>query len=327
MERQPFGKQARPFLTLGSLMVGVLLLAMAVSWLYTPYDPNAMNIAQRLSAPSWQHLMGTDEFGRDLFSRILVGTRTVLLVGGIAVLTGVAVGVLIGSFTGYLGGWVDEIGMRLVDALMALPGIVMALLIISIRGPGLANTSIALGIMMIPGIARIVRSGFIQYREYDFVLAARAVGVRPLSIMFRHIFPNQLTPLIVAASLGFASAVLGEAGLSYVGLGVQPPDPSWGRMLEEAQPYFASAPWYSLAPGVAITFTVLAFYLLSNDVQAWLSLRRRGPNDEALPDLEPGESPEPLRVGTPRLPKPAAERSVGSLPRSEGPSQAGSGAR
>lgn len=255
---------------IGGIAVGILLLVLLVSFIYTPYDPNQMNIPQRLKPPSAEHWFGTDEFGRDLFSRILAGARVSLLVGLISASIAAAGGIVIGATAGYFGGWLDEVSMRLMDAFMAFPGIVMALLIISIRGPGLTNTALALGIMGIPSFARIVRGGFLQSREAEYVHAAISIGASDWRIIFRHILPNQLTPIIVASSINFAAAILGEAGLSYLGLGIQPPDPSWGRMLQEGQGYIYSAPWYAIAPGLIITFTVFAFYLFSNDLQIWL---------------------------------------------------------
>lgn len=280
------GAQTLTTTGLGGIAVGLLVLLLLIGFIYTPYEPNQMNIPKRLQPPSADHWFGTDEFGRDLFSRILAGARVSLLVGLISASIAALGGTLIGSVSGYFGGWLDEVVMRLMDALMALPGLVMALLIISIRGPGLVNTALALGIMGIPSFARIVRGGFLQSREVEYVQAAISIGASSWRIIFRHILPNQLTPIIVASSINFAAAILGEAGLSYLGLGIQPPDPSWGRMLQEGQGYIYSAPWYSIAPGLTITFTVFAFYLFSNDLQVWLHpanlyRRRKEPRDES----------------------------------------------
>ncbi len=280
------GAQTLTTTGLGGIAVGLLVLLLLIGFIYTPYEPNQMNIPKRLQPPSADHWFGTDEFGRDLFSRILAGARVSLLVGLISASIAALGGTLIGSVSGYFGGWLDEVVMRLMDALMALPGLVMALLIISIRGPGLVNTALALGIMGIPSFARIVRGGFLQSREVEYVQAAISIGATSWRIIFRHILPNQLTPIIVASSINFAAAILGEAGLSYLGLGIQPPDPSWGRMLQEGQGYIYSAPWYSIAPGLTITFTVFAFYLFSNDLQVWLHpanlyRRRKETRDES----------------------------------------------
>lgn len=252
---------------IGGGMIALLLLILIVSFFYTPYDVNEMNTSERFASPSAKYWLGTDNFGRDIFSRIMQGTQTAFLVGLIAISIGAIGGTIIGALAGYVGGWTDELLMRVMDAMSAFPGILFALMFITVFGPGTVNTMIALGIMAIPNFARISRSGFLQYKEQEFVMAAKAIGLPPLAIMFRHILPNALSPLIVAASLGFASAVLAEAGLSYLGLGVQPPDPSWGRMLNEAQSYAFKAPWYTLAPGMMIILAVLGFNLLGDGLR------------------------------------------------------------
>jgi peptide/nickel transport system permease protein len=212
-------------------------------------------------------LAGTDEFGRDILSRLMAGGRISLAVGFGAMAISLLAGALIGALAGYFGGWIDDVLMRLTDALMALPGIVVALLIVAISGVGFANTALALGVMGIPVIARVTRSAFLVGREMEYVLAARALGASPWRIIIAHILPNQVTTILVAASINLAGAILGEAGLSYLGLGTQPPDPSWGRMLKEAQSFIGVAWWYAFAPGLTITLAVFAFYLLANDLQ------------------------------------------------------------
>ncbi|MCT4620114.1 MAG: ABC transporter permease [Marinisporobacter sp.] len=254
-------------LYIGVFLVTILLFLMIVSLFYTPYDINEMVIKERFQGPSIKHLMGTDNFGRDVLSRIIKGAQTAFLVGTVSVGVSFLFGTVIGAIAGYIGGWVDEIIMRFIDALMAFPSILLALVFIAVFGASTQNTIIAIGIRGIPTFARIARSGFMQYKEFEFVKAAKSIGAGHLRIMFIHILPNVLSPLIIAASMGFANAVLAEAGLSYLGLGVQPPEPSWGRMLKEAQNYIVKAPWYTLAPGIMITMSVLGFNLLGDGIR------------------------------------------------------------
>ncbi|MFY0517893.1 ABC transporter permease [Lysinibacillus sp. UGB7] len=260
---------------IGLLVIVGFFLVMLVSFFYTPHDVNSMNIPDKLRGPSSTYFFGTDEFGRDIFSRIMQGTQTAFAVGILTVLIGTTFGILIGSIAGYVGGWIDEIFMRLMDALMAFPGIILALMLVAIFGPGIVNTAIALGIIAIPSIARISRSGFVQHRDAEYVLAAKLIGVKPYNIMFRHILPNISSQIIVAATVTFATAMLAEAALSYLGLGVQPPNPSWGRMLKDSQAYLVKAPWYTFAPGGAITILVLGLYMLSNALRDYMDPRSK----------------------------------------------------
>ncbi|MFJ7737722.1 ABC transporter permease [Lysinibacillus sp. NPDC097287] len=262
-------------LIIGLLIVFGFFIVMIVSFFYTPFDVNSMNIPEKLRGPSNAYFFGTDEFGRDIFSRIMKGTQTAFAVGILTVVIGVTLGILIGAIAGYVGGWIDEIFMRFMDALMAFPGIILALMLVAIFGPGIVNTAIALGIIAIPGIARIARSGFVQHRDAEYVLAAKLIGVNPFKIMFRHILPNISSQIIVAATVTFAAAMLAEAALSYLGLGVQPPNPSWGRMLKDSQSYIMSAPWYIYAPGGAITLLVLGLYMLSNAFRDFMDPRSK----------------------------------------------------
>ncbi|WP_042457107.1 ABC transporter permease [Neobacillus dielmonensis] len=254
-------------LLVGCFVLLFFLVTMVVSFFYTPYDVNAIAVSNKLQAPSSAHWFGTDPFGRDILSRIMAGTQTAFFVGSVVTLIGVVFGTLIGGFAGYVGGWLDEIIMRAIDALMAFPGIILAIMIVAVFGTGTLNTAIALGILATPGIARIARSGFIQNKQLEYVSAAKSIGVHPLKIIFREILPNIYSPLIVAASVAFAIALLAEASLSYLGLGVQPPDPSLGRMLKESQEYLTTSPWFTLAPGITITLLVLGFYMLSNGIR------------------------------------------------------------
>ncbi|MFD3257204.1 ABC transporter permease [Paenibacillus lentus] len=256
----------KPFM-IGGCLIALLLGLMVISLFYTPYGPNDMNTALRLSQPQASHWFGTDNFGRDILSRIMEGTQTSFVIGTASVAIGLVFGLLIGAAAGYWGGWLDETLMRFIDAMLAFPGILLAIMLVSVFGPGFANTIVALGIMSIPAFARIARSGFIQYKEFAFVKAAVARGAGPLRIIALHILPNIASPLIVAASLRFSGSILAEAGLSYLGLGVQPPDPSWGRMLSEAQPFIINAPWYVFITGVVITAMVLGFNLVGDGIR------------------------------------------------------------
>jgi peptide/nickel transport system permease protein len=267
------GRRANVNLIIGLSIVGSIALLTLVSFFYTPHDVNEMNRDHRFEGPSGRFILGTDNFGRDIFSRLMHGGRTAFFVGFIAVSIGVVAGTVIGGLAGYLGSWVDELFMRIMDGLLAFPGLIMALMVIAVAGPGTLNTAFAIGVMSVPGISRIARSGFLQYRSIEFVQCARTIGVGPLAIMVKHILPNIVTSLVIAGSVAFAGAILSEAGLSYLGLGVQLPDPSWGRMLREAQGHFARSPWFTLGPGLLITLMVLGFHTLSNGIRDAIDVR------------------------------------------------------
>jgi peptide/nickel transport system permease protein len=262
-------------LTAGVVLTGGLLLTALTSLLYTPLDPLAMNIANRLQSPSALHWFGTDQFGRDVLSRIMLGSTVSMSVGLIAVGIGVVVGVLLGIISGFWGGRLDEVSMRCMDALYAFPAILLALLITAVFGPGIVTSMVAIGIVNIPVFARLTRANFLVLRGQDFVTAARALGASDGTVIWRHILPNVLPPLLVQATISFPNAILAEAGLSYLGLGMQPPYPSWGYMLKEAQSFLRLAPSYAIFPGAAIALAVLGCNLLGDglrdllDPKAW----------------------------------------------------------
>ena len=260
-------KRKRISLHIGITIIMVLLAIMIVSFFYTPYPVTEMSPGERFAPPSARHLLGTDNFGRDILSRPMIGSQTAFFVGLVAVSIGAGFGIIIGAISGYFGGIVDDAIMRVMDAMMAFPGILFALMFVSIFGVGIRNTIIAIGIMAIPSFARITRSGFIQHKEFEYVKNARSKGVSNMRIIFSHILPNVMSPIIVASSMGFSSAVLAEAALSYLGLGVQPPNPSWGRMLNESQIFISLAPWYAIAPGILITLIVLGFNFLGDGLR------------------------------------------------------------
>ena len=252
---------------LGSCMVGLMVLIMVVGFFYMPYDPDVMDTEHELQFFSAAHPLGTDQFGRDILSRIMEGTRVSFLVGALTVVFGLLVGGAVGAVAGYYGGKIDEVIMKLIDTQMAFPGVLLALMLIAVFGNSLQNLIFALGIMSIPRFARITRSGFIKYRDAEFIKAARSRGAGDGRIIFLHILPNIVPELIVTSSLGFAGAVMSEAGLSYLGLGIQPPTPSFGKMLSEAQAEIIQAGWYVLVPAAAITLLVMGFNLIGDALQ------------------------------------------------------------
>jgi peptide/nickel transport system permease protein len=253
--------------TLGTLLTLALLIVAAVSLVWTPADPLAMSIAARLEAPSTSHPFGTDHYGRDVLARVMAGARTSIAVGVIAVAIGAVAGVLLGIVSGYTGGWPDEIVMRVSDAVQGFPAILAALLFAAVIGPGLAMSMVAIGIAFVPAFARLARGSVLELRSRDFVVAAHALGAGDRRVLFRHILPNTLAPLIVQATTSFPVAILAEAGLAYLGLGTQPPHPSWGSMLKDAQNFLALNPSFALFPGAAIALTVLGLNLLGDGLR------------------------------------------------------------
>ncbi|MDF2611331.1 MAG: peptide transporter permease [Lachnospiraceae bacterium] len=248
---------------IGTVIICLILLFLLIGILHTPFDPNEMNGAIKNMAPSLAHPFGTDNFGRDILSRVMVGASTTFLVAILTVAIGAIVGTAVGAFTGYYGGWMDEVIMRINDGVTSFPSILLALVFVSIIGPGKYNVIIALGIIFVPSFARVIRSEFISLKQMDFVKNAKLMGASDLRIMFVHILPNTKPILVSAITIGFNNAVLAEAGMSYLQLGVQPPDASLGRMLSEAQPYLMNAPWYAMAPGIVIILTVLGVSLVN----------------------------------------------------------------
>ena len=252
---------------IGLAITLALVATAAVSLVYTPRDPLEMSIAGRLQGPTPAHPLGTDQFGRDLLSRVMRGAITSILVGVIAVGIGMVVGVAFGTLSGYFGGWLDEGFMRLVDAIQGFPAILSALLLAAVFRPTLAISMVAVGVAFLPVFARLTRASFLEFRDRDFVVAARALGAGDAALIGRHILPNTLPPLIVQATISFPVAILAEAGLSYLGLGTQPPNPSWGLMLREAQSFLSLNPWYAIFPGGAIAVTVLGLNLLGDGLR------------------------------------------------------------
>jgi peptide/nickel transport system permease protein len=274
------GRVPRPLrhltFTLGLAITALLLLTAVVSLVYTPRDPLEMSMEARLEGPSESHPLGTDQFGRDLLSRIMVGSETSILVGVIAVGIGMGLGVFLGMLSGYFGGWLDETFMRLMDAVQGFPAILSALLITAISKPSVVISMVAIGVAFLPVFARLTRASFLELRDREFVLAARALGAGDAALIGRHILPNTLAPLIVQATISFPVAILAEAALSYLGLGTQPPHPSWGLMLREAQAFLGLSPWFAIFPGTAIALTVLGFNLLGDGLRDLLDPKMMG---------------------------------------------------
>ena len=252
---------------LGLAITALLIATAALSLVWTPADPLAQSIDDRLKPPHDGRPFGTDQYGRDILSRVMRGAVTSIAVGVIAVGIGAATGVLIGMTSGYVGGWVDEVFMRFIDAVQGFPAILSALLFTAVFTPGIAISMVAIGIAFVPAFARLTRGSFLELRAREFVVAARALGAGDRRLVLRHILPNTLPPLIIQATTSFPVAILAEAGLAYLGLGTQPPHPSWGLMLKEAQNFLGASPSFALFPGGAIALTVLGLNLFGDGLR------------------------------------------------------------
>jgi len=251
-------------LYLGAIIGGMIVLVVIISQFWTPYSPTAIDASNRIMPPSAAHLFGTDHLGRDVFSRVLDGTGTTLFIALATVIIGSVGGVLTGAVCGYFGGWPDEVFMRLSDALTAFPTVLLALLVISLTGPGTWNVIWVLGILFIPSFARVLRGEFARCKNLDYVKRARLLGASRIRIMFIHILPNTLPVFLSAVAIGFNNAVLAEASMSFLGIGVQLPDVSLGGMLSDSLGYLFLAPWFALSTGFVIVGIVLGFSLLSD---------------------------------------------------------------
>ena len=260
-------KKRNPYLTAGLILTGVLTGIIILGFFWTPYDPNAMAAGPKLAAPSLTHLMGTDSFGRDIFSRVMVGARTTFFISACTVTIGAVVGTLVGALTGYFGGLVDELLMRVNDAVTAFPSILLALVFISLLGFGTYNVILALGIAFIPSYARVIRGEFARQREMNYVKNARLMGASHLRIMLVHILPNTRQVLLPTLAIGFNNAVLAEASMSFLGIGVKPPEVSLGYMMSESQSYMVRAPWYMLTCGSVIVLLILGVSLIGEGLQ------------------------------------------------------------
>jgi peptide/nickel transport system permease protein len=266
----------QPRFLIGGTFIGFLILVAIAAPLLVRTDPKVSHPADAIQRPSAQHLMGTDDLGRDVLGRAIYGSRVSLAVGIIAVSIGLITGIVLGMIAGYTGGWADLLILRVIDALLAFPALLLAIAITSALGPNLRNTMIAIGIVAIPVYTRLTRGQVLQAKEREYIEAARTAGASQARIAFRHILPNILNPLIVQASLSIAFAILAEASLSFLGLGVQPPTPTWGADINHARAYLSNGFWWmSVGPGVAILLTVFSFNLLGDSIRDILDPRLR----------------------------------------------------
>ena len=260
---------------IGAVIVVMLLFIAVTASVVAPYDPADQDLTRRYDPPSTQHLFGTDNFGRDLLSRIIWGARISLLVGAVAVAISIAIGGLLGVIAGYVGGMVDHVICSLIETLMAFPFLLLALTIITVLGTGLFNLMFAIGLASVPTFARVMRAEALSARGHEYVVAARSIGASHTRIIFNHILPNIMSSLIVLGTTRIATAVLTESGLSFLGLGIRPPTASWGVMVADGRAYLERAPWIALIPGVVIVITILGFNLLGDALRDALDVRAR----------------------------------------------------
>jgi peptide/nickel transport system permease protein len=260
----------------GLALIVIMFLIAGFAFFLAPYDPGKTEVSMKLKSPSLQHYLGTDQLGRDIYSRMLYGSRISLSVGFVAVAISILIGIVVGALAGYYGRWIDSLLMRFVDTMLCFPSFFLILTVVALLGPSIFNIMVVIGVTSWMGTARFVRAEFLSLRERDFTQAAKALGVRDARIIFRHILPNALAPVFVTATLRVASAILVEASLSFLGFGVQPPAPSWGNILTEGRTYIFDAWWLTVFPGLAILITVLSFNLLGEGLRDALDPRLRG---------------------------------------------------
>jgi peptide/nickel transport system permease protein len=266
----------RPVVVAGAVVIFLVVIVAIFASFIAPYNYNDQNLPDHLKAPSHTHWLGTDALGRDVLSRLIYGTRISLLVGVVAVSLAGAVGMLLGLIAGYFGGWVSNVIMRFIDALLALPPMILMLAIAAMLGGGLLTVLVSIGVTMMPTYCRLMNGQVISLKQNDYVAAARAGGSGNLRIMFTHLLPNSLAPLMVLLSINLGTAILMEASLSYLGIGILPPTATWGNMTQSGQQYLLTLPWMSIAPGIAIMLLVLAFNMVGDGLRDALDPRLRG---------------------------------------------------
>lgn len=267
--------ESKRWFYVGLVILSVLMVAALLAPLLAPHDPTRQNLDRDLRTYSMENPLGTDKLGRDILSRVLYGGRISLLVGATTVVISLAIGLAIGSLSGYFGGWTDQLLMRLVDILMAFPGILLAIAFTAVLGPGLDHVILALCLIGWTGYARLIRGEILALREREFVHAAQALGCKPGRVIARHLIPNLLPPVLIQATFGLAAAIIAEGSLSFLGLGVEPPTPSWGSMLNDGRQFLLVAPNLTTYPGIAIMITVFGLNLVGDGLQDRLQGRSR----------------------------------------------------
>jgi peptide/nickel transport system permease protein len=252
---------------LGLVIVALMVLGSLFADFFLPYDPLEISISDRIKAPSTDHYFGTDHFGRDIFSRILAGAKISLMVGVFSVLLGAVIGIVIGTLGGYLGGWLDYVVVLIMDTIISFPSVLLAIGLMAVMGLGISNVIFAVGFISIPHYGRVVRGAVLSIREKEYIEAARASGSGHIKSILVHVLPNAMAPLIVITTVGVANAILVEAALSFLGLGVAPPAPSWGNILADGRNFITQAPWMTIFPGIAISLMVLGFNTLGDGLR------------------------------------------------------------
>lgn len=264
-----------PTAAAGILVVAGVLMLAVLGPILVPHSPVEFDPSERLQPPSLRHPLGTDQFGRDLLSRIAEGARLSWLVGVLGTGVAMAAGTVMGTLAGYHGGWLDESLMRATDLILAIPYIVLAVALLATFGPGFTNVVLVISLTRVPGFARLVRSSVLSLKEQEFVEAARAIGSSDFSLVAKHILPNAMAPVLVLSTLSVATAINAEAALSFLGLGLQPPMPSWGILVADGRAYLRDAPWIAILPGLAISVAALGFNLLGDALRDWFDVRIR----------------------------------------------------
>jgi len=262
-----FSSRSKRFFTVGAILLGIVILFAIVSLFRTPYDPEATNAAEKFLSPSPQHIFGTDNFGRDLFSRVMAAAKYTVFISFAGVAIALILGILAGLPAGYFGGWTDRTIMLLSNSIMCFPGILLALVAVAVFGASMFNVVWALGLVFAPTFARVVRIGTMEIKNRDYINHARVMGIKSSRIMALHIMPNLISSLLPATVIGLANMTLFESAMSYLGLGVQPPDASFGKLLSDAQSYMTVAPWLVIFPSLMLVFYILGLYFISEAVR------------------------------------------------------------